>query len=461
MKRQSSRWFVLVLLALAAGAASLLVPERAAAEKRLFRVQRSFFGAPFPAAVSLTHTAGSMIVAVQPKVILYGGAGRYENFIEPGTFNGVGVPSTASVTAMNPVGGKFTLPRSFIDYMATSKAYSSTAFTGYTSFSYVTYVNGRGRFKASNPGAATKAARVVFLTTGSNKVPNQGAGSPLVSTTTFGGDFDFSRAGSINVTPGPNRFGGTMRILYDTNTSKFYQYIGYFAPAFFKAYGTFNCLYQPDRTANGQITGGTCTEDLDTKVGMVTAGGRAAGQITSTGMVSRFLLDPTVFTNTAGTTMIGRTMYRKVADPPVISKAYYLHLLAPWTTGMVADYNIDSTYKIAPKITGYDKVFAAPGTDLTFTHTSTTAVYMGGMVSYFYMTDTEMLNDVTRAVSLVRPRLIHTYLRPRIETDPIVRNFTAARMWTMKVYFMPEPSALLLLGSGIAGLAGLYLLRRR
>jgi hypothetical protein len=31
----------------------------------------------------------------------------------------------------------------------------------------------------------------------------------------------------------------------------------------------------------------------------------------------------------------------------------------------------------------------------------------------------------------------------------------------MKIYFMPEPDQLLLLGSGIAGLAGLYLLRRR
>jgi hypothetical protein len=153
-------------------------------------------------------------------------------------------------------------------------------------------------------------------------------------------------------------------------------------------------------------------------------------------------------------------MYRKLADPPVVSKAWYLHLLAPWTTGKVADYNIDSMYKIGPTITGYDKVYAG-GMNLTVTRTSTTATYMGGMVTYSYMTTKQALKGVTRVVSLVRPRLTHTYLRPRIVTDPIQRNFAAARMWTMKVFFLPEPSELLLLGSGIAGLAGLYLLRRR
>jgi len=135
--------------------------------------------------------------------------------------------------------------------------------------------------------------------------------------------------------------GGTMRILYDTNISKFYQYIGYFNPLFFKAYGTFNCLYK----------GMVCTQDLETRVGKVNANGVAKGQVTSTGMVSRFLLDPTLFMATVPTSMAGRLTYRKIADPPVISKAYYLHLLAPWTTGKVGAYNVDSMFKIRPTIT--------------------------------------------------------------------------------------------------------------
>ena len=46
-------------------------------------------------------------------------------------------------------------------------------------------------------------------------------------------------------------------------------------------------------------------------------------------------------------------------------------------------------------------------------------------------------------------------------SDPIVNNFSAARLWKMNVYFLPEPHALLMLGTAIAGLGGMYLLRRR
>src|SRR5262245_52231670 len=388
MKSPTTRSLVLSALALAAGITSLLVSEPAAAEKRLFRVQRSFFGAPFPPVRERTQTAMGKWIPIKSMGVtipLYGGAGRYENYLEPGTFNMVGVPSTAIVATGNPKGGKFTLPRSFIKFAGTTKAYSSTAFTGYTSFSYVSYVNGRARFRPNNPFGATMTARVVFPTTGANPAPKQGSGSPAttpggptMATPTFGGRYDFSRAGSLNITPGPNRFGGTMRILYDTNISVFYQYIGYFNPLFFKAYGTFNCLYK----------GMVCTQDLETRVGKVNANGVAKGQVTSTGMVSRFLLDPTLFMVTVPTSMAGRLTYRKIADPPAISKAYYLHLIAPWTTGKVGAYNVDSMFKIRPTITGYDKVFAAPGANLTFTRTLTTAMYNpGGMtVGYSYMT---------------------------------------------------------------------------
>lgn len=460
MNLQRSRRFTLLLVALSVGAASLLAAGPAAAEKRLFRVQRSFFGAPFPRAVSLTPptamTATGTMMLVPTTMnknnqkVLYGGAGRFENYIEPIG----GLASTAIVTPGNPKGGKFTLPRSFIDFQGTTKAYSSTAFTGYTSFSYVTYVNGKGVFRPNNPYAATQATRVVFPTTSGNPIPNQGAGTPVTSTTTFTGRYDFDRAGSIDIDPGPNRFGGTMRILYDTDTSRFYQYIKYNDPLFFKAYGTFNCLYK----------GAVCSmlapstpgpAPLETKL----------GQITSTGMVSRFLLNTTTTTmlSTMGMSKPYKNHPEKVY-PYVASKAYYLHLLAPWTTGEVAAYNVDSMYAATVMnlaIKGDDKTQAPADTTLTIT--STVAQYnKGGMtVGYKYYTTMEKLEGVTRVVSLVRPRLTHTYLRPRITSDPIIRNFTAARMWTMKVYFLPEPGALLLLGSGIAGLAGLYLLRRR
>ncbi len=483
MKRQRARWFVLGLVALAAGAASLLDAGPAAAEKRLFRVQRRGFGAPFPRAVALTPTptqSGTMTMMLTPttmnkanQVVKYGGAGRYEYPIEPH----YGLASTAIVAAGNPPGGKFTLPKAFIDLQDTFKLYSNTAFKGYTSFSYVTYINGRGRFKANNPYAATTTismptAHVVFPTTLGNPLKNKGTGYPDLDgnglndtpgTTTFDfdadgfGDFDFLRAGSIDINPGPNRFGGTMRFLYDTDTSEFYQYIKFNAPLFFKAYGTFNCLYKPVRTTlAGMILNGTCTEDFDTKV----------GQITSTGMVNRFLLNTTTTTMLTYMGQMSKTYmnHPSKVTPYIASKAYYLHLIAPWTTGTVGVYNIDSMYnKTVQSLETMGGDMTQAAADTTLTRTTTVAQYnMGGMtVGYKYYTTTEKLEGVTRVVSLVRPRLNQAYLLPRIPSDPIDNQFSAARMWTMKVYFMPEPGALLLLGSGIAGLAGLYLLRRR
>jgi len=437
-RRMTSRWLDLVLVALVTVAACLIGAEPAAAEKRMFRVERAFFGAPFPPVRERTQTAMGKWTPVKSMgntIPLYGGAGRTERLLEPFTH------SDALVTPGNPAGGMFTLPRSFIDYQGTTRAYASTAFPGYTSFSYVTYVNGKGVFGPNNPNGATATTRVVFPTTMGNPTPNLGAGNPVTPTTTFSGRYDFSRAGSIFIDPGPNRFGGTMRFLY-ADTSVFYQYIFYFDPLIFKAYGTFNCLYK----------GAECSVLAPSTAGPVPLATKL-GQITSTGMVSRFLLTMGTAMNKATTGGSGMNF--------VVSKAYYNHLLAPWTTGKVSIYNPNSTYMIKPKLTGYDKAFAPK--NVTVTHTSTTAQYNpGGMtVGYSYMTTKEYLKGVTRVVSLVRPRLIHTYLHPRIPSDPIVNNFSAARLWKMNVYFLPEPSALLMLSTGILGLGGLYLLRSR
>jgi hypothetical protein len=453
MKPQRSRPFVLLFLAFASWTVGLLAAEPAVAAKALFYVERSIFGAPFPAIIERTHTTMSSIVPTTPnpqkQMEVYGGAGRYENFLEPPSG-----PALATVTSMNAVGKPFTLPRSFIDTMGRTTFYASTAFKGYTSVSIVTYINGEGRFRPNNPYGAATTTRVVFPTTGGNPPPNQGTGSPITSTTTFGGDFDFSRAGSISIVPGPNRFGGTMRILYNNSTSLFYQYIYYFAPLYFKGFGTFTC----------EKGGIACTEDYETTV----------GQITSTGMVNRYLLAGkntivTVYTPNPTKNILGRDLdptkpgyqYRPTVKPYAVSKNYYLHLIAPWTTGKVGIYNPDNPYLIKPTLTGYDKDLG--GADVTVTRTSTVANYKGGAykVTYMYYTTKQYLPSVNRVVSLVRPRLIHVYQRPRIPTDPIITNYQALHLWRMKVFFVPEPGALLLLGSAIAGLAGLSLLRRR
>jgi hypothetical protein len=45
--------------------------------------------------------------------------------------------------------------------------------------------------------------------------------------------------------------------------------------------------------------------------------------------------------------------------------------------------------------------------------------------------------------------------------DPIANIRQFARLWTMKVFFLPEPTGMLLLGTGIAALLGLSRMRRR
>jgi hypothetical protein len=45
--------------------------------------------------------------------------------------------------------------------------------------------------------------------------------------------------------------------------------------------------------------------------------------------------------------------------------------------------------------------------------------------------------------------------------DPIANIRQLARLWSLKVFFLPEPSGLLLLGTGIAVLLGLSRMRRR
>jgi hypothetical protein len=423
MKSSRSRRLVSVLVAAILAGVGLMTGESASADQALFRVQRTGLGAPFP--------------AVTP-----GGAGRDESPVEPykpfflsvtskGATGGPGTgttlpPGVATVTPSNAVGAKFTLQKGFIDYQGTFTLYPSTAFTGYLSKSILDYENGKAPFRPNNPYGATTATTVDFYD------------NYATPTTTHGGLFDFSRNGYIKIDPGPNRFGGTMRFLHSPS-ALFYQYISYFNPLFFKAYGSFGCTKM----------GVTCTEGFETGL----------GEVTSSGMVSRFLLDPTLFTYPTPTPM-GKTQYRKIGSPPAVSKNYYLHLQVPWTTGKGTAYGANSLYSVKPAATGYDKLVG--GSDITLTRTETAVEYKGKGKTYYptkkYYTK---LTGVTRVVSLVHPRLTHTYQIPRIPTDPIISNFQANRLQIMKVFFLPEPGSLLLIASGLVGVTGLFLLRRR
>jgi hypothetical protein len=356
--------------------------------------------------------------------------------------------ATANVTAANLVGAPFTLPQSFISYQGTWTYKARTHIPGYTTSSVFDYVNGEARFgpNVGPPGPT----RLLFPTTLGNPIPNYGSGNPVNPTTTFGGNYDFERAGSINITPGTNRFAGTMRIIYRP-ASSFYQYIFVDSPVNYKAYGSFKC----------ERSGVDCNY-LDTEI----------GETTTSGMVTRFLLNikgtgtgpghqPNSAKATKSTTPSGPAPTPYGNKSFITAKNYYLHQINPWTTGFVSVYNYLSGPQVTPQLQGYDKTLG--GTDITVTHFGTFATWNTDLstVTLSYTTFKQYLSSVMRVVSVIRPRLVHAYLKPTSSADPIEANNNLAELWTMKVYFVPEPTAVVMMGAGIAGLLGLSRIRRR
>jgi hypothetical protein len=323
---------------------------------------------------------------------------------------------------------KFVLPKSFISYMTLYYCPPGQCFPGYpVSGGYYSYFNGQGRFAGGGPsnGAPGPSATttLVFPTTGGNNLPwggapNFGYGDPVTSTTAFGGNYDFKRGGSIRITPSPNKFSGTMRLIYGPNAT-FYQLITENTPFTSRAYGTFKAPPTTDETDPGETT--------------------------SSGGVTRFRMTASLQNKACITSPSGTPGTR----PPcgsgnyISSAAHYLHLLAPWTTGMAQGYQPLGTYLTQQTFTGYDNMSPAM--------TANNKIYVNATVGVGYP---------SRIVSLVRPRLVHTYLRNN-ETGDIITNFQAMRTWRMDVLFLPEPGGIALLLTGIAGLAGLAALARR
>ena len=75
--------------------------------------------------------------------------------------------------------------------------------------------------------------------------------------------------------------------------------------------------------------------------------------------------------------------------------------------------------------------------------------------------DNRTPNGISGVISLVRPRLVHSY---RIQVDPnlpIVMAWAQTGAWQMDFHFLPEPGSTVMMASGLVVLAGLYRMRRR
>jgi hypothetical protein len=68
--------------------------------------------------------------------------------------------------------------------------------------------------------------------------------------------------------------------------------------------------------------------------------------------------------------------------------------------------------------------------------------------------DNRTPNGLNGVISMVRPRLVHTYGSSR-------GTWSFAEIWQIDIHFLPEPGSSVLLITGVAALCGLYQLRRR
>jgi hypothetical protein len=440
-----------LLFGLAVGAGSLLVAGPALADTALFRVEQSWHNFPNPA------------------VTTPGGAGKYQNYIQPYTDMGskgayLYPPATANVESGNPVGGAFTLPQGFIDVAYAGTLTPKTGRPGYTKMTHSVYYNGPGFFKKDNAHTGSTPSQILFPTTGGNSFPNYGTGQPITPTTTFDGLYDFSRAGSINVTPGPRRFGGTFRMFYKPEAS-WYQYIYYFTPALYKAYGEFGCLNNgvvctPNNNKSNSGVGDLSTVYRGTRFLLNVQGSGTGGRLQSN---TAKATTPTAPGRDVPTINGQGTPGGGGPASYITGMQQYLNTIHPWTTGTASVHNPGgSPFQITPKATGYDHSLG--GADITVTHYDWNQQWNKSLSTLTTTTATykQYMFGVGRVVSMVRPRLIHTYSTPLDPiTDPITATRSIARMWAMKVYFVPEPSGMLLLGAGVAGLLGLSRMRRR
>jgi hypothetical protein len=146
---------------------------------------------------------------------------------------------------------------------------------------------------------------------------------------------------------------------------------------------------------------------------------------------------------------------------------HYLNLIHPWTTGTV-DANMaagnQGTGIITPMAKGYDDDHGT-GTTLTIYKRNYNQAWsppLSALVSSTTTPYTQVMKGVTRVVSMVRPRVTWTMARPLdITVDPIENIWNPVRARNLKVFFLPEPGGMLMLGAGIATLLGLSRMRRR
>jgi hypothetical protein len=213
---------------------------------------------------------------------------------------------------------------------------------------------------------------VVFPTTMGNPTPPLASGNPATPTTTFSGHYDFSRSGSIMITPGTNRFGGTMKFFYGPN-HQYYQYISIYTPYVTKVYGYNPLTIPPPPTLATKSY--QHSQVGDHRIGRV---------------MSRYRMTPSGY-------------YKLTTGPPgyqyYVQRVQYVSTVAPWTSGMITARTITSQ---GLNLSGYDN---------------------------------RTPNGLSGVLSLIRPRLVHSYVIPHDPNSPIVKARSLVQAWQIDIHF--------------------------
>ena len=69
-------------------------------------------------------------------------------------------------------------------------------------------------------------------------------------------------------------------------------------------------------------------------------------------------------------------------------------------------------------------------------------------------------NGLSGVISLVRPRLVHTYYAPFDPNNSPGMARASASAWQIDFHFVPESTGVAMLAAGVVALAGLYHRRR-
>ena len=328
-------------------------------------------------------------------------------------------PAGGALVGTTPGTPKVTLPRGFIHFGITAPytfscvpppncPYAGVAVSIY----YLEYSNYRGFFQSQNPYAPNAFTIHTFPTTGGTPIAK--SGNPVTPTTRFSGRYDKYRAGSIKITPGPNRFGGTMRYFQGQNAG-WYLFLTGDTP-YEQAFGR--------QWRDGVLT--TSTYTAPTPMGGTTT----VTKMRRTGNLGHSENSPQVLGNTYPSfeaTRINTSLTTGGGEPATRMQQLF-RTTAPLTTGRVEVYQPLGATVTTATVTGFDN--------------RTPLGHHGRL-------------------SLVVPWLVHGYVASYDPTDPVAAPTHSALINQNTITFLPEPAEILQLGAGILGLVGLYRLRRR